>query len=142
MTVDIPSKKDMTGIGMEITDIDPDRVLHLLESLHSSNYEKQTTEPPRQKPSSQSSRSESHHRRHEAETSVVFELVITEPTGEEAIRIAQLKKDFPNICFDNYIFPPHLKRILAEAENTMHNYIHIYSQYMDESRRVSVEAGL
>ena len=29
----------------------------------------------------------------------------TEIMGEGAIRLAQLKREFPNICFDNYVFP-------------------------------------
>ena len=63
---------------------------------------------------------------------IIAEQAITEPTGEGAIKIAQLRKEFPNICFDGYVFPPHLKRIPSVVENTMHDYIHdVYTQYRE-----------
>ena len=61
---------------------------------------------------------------------IVAEQPPTEISGEGAIRLAQLKKDFPNIFFDNYIFPLHLKRIPPEAEQVVHDYVHdFYAQY-------------
>ena len=54
----------------------------------------------------------------------------TEIMGEGAIRLAQLKREFPNICFDNYVFPPNLKRIPQEAEQWALDYVHdFYAQY-------------
>lgn len=50
-------------------------------------------------------------RRIETEAHVITEQTAMEPTGEGAIRIAKLKKDFPNIGFDGFHFPPNLKRI-------------------------------
>ena len=64
-----------------------------------------------------------------------------EPSGEGAIRIAQLKKDFPEICFDAYIFPPNLKRISEEAVNTALSYTRdFYAQYK-EWYRAAVKAS-
>ena len=61
---------------------------------------------------------------------IVAEQPPTEISGEGVITVAQLKKDFPNICFDNYVFPPNLKRIPPEAEQVAHDYMHdFYAQY-------------
>ena len=89
-------------------------------------------EPPRHRPSSHTFRSETHLQRVETTASIITEQVPAEPTGEGALKLAQMRKDFTNIYFDGYIFPPHLKRIPSGVEGTMHDYAHdIYTQYRD-----------
>lgn len=42
------------------------------------------------------------------------------------------EKRFSNIYFNGFLFPLHLKRIPAGAEQTMHDYIHdVYSRYRE-----------
>ena len=53
-------------------------------------------EPPCHRPSSHTSRSETHLQRVETTTSIIAEQVPTEPTGEGAIKMAQMRKEFPN----------------------------------------------
>ena len=83
------------------------------------------TRPPetsRSRPPSQALRSDP-PRRTEIATSSATVPVPTEASSEGALKLAQMRKEFPDICFDGYVFPPHLKRIPPTAETTIHDYV-------------------
>ena len=90
------------------------------------------SEPLRHQPSSQVSRLEPHRSRTEVATTTAAEEAPIEPSGEGAIRLAQLKRDFPEIYFDACIFPPNLKRIPEDAVTTALSYTRdFYAQYKE-----------
>jgi hypothetical protein len=118
-TVDTLVRRDTIEIGS--IDTDPDLTPPSRNPIQPPVYVSHPQETSRHKPSSQVSRPETYHRRTEITAPIIAEQVLTEPLVEGAIKFAQLKKNFTDICFDGYIFPPHLKNIPAEANNTMHD---------------------
>mgnify|MGYP003362208806 CR=1 FL=1 len=80
------------------------------------------TEVSRPKPPSQAPRSDP-PRETEITTSSTSTPVATDSTSEGALKLAQMRKEFPDICFDGYVFPPHLKRIPPTAKTTIHDYV-------------------